>query len=73
MAAIAAALGHFLLRPTDAPSVSASPRSPSAVPSSEPAPLPPPLPWYDELRTEAIDRGCPRRYADPTEDPRMRQ
>ncbi|MCX5205187.1 D-alanyl-D-alanine carboxypeptidase family protein [Streptomyces sp. NBC_00237] len=30
-------------------------------------------PWHYELRTEAIDHGCPRRYADPTEDPRMRQ
>ncbi|MFF2231320.1 M15 family metallopeptidase [Streptomyces anulatus] len=29
-------------------------------------------PWHYELRTEAIDRGCPRRYADPTQDPRMR-
>ncbi|MFH9265120.1 M15 family metallopeptidase [Streptomyces sp. NPDC017546] len=30
-------------------------------------------PWHYELRTEAIDRGCPRMYADPTQDPRMRQ
>ncbi|MFG2497915.1 M15 family metallopeptidase [Streptomyces sp. NPDC048441] len=30
-------------------------------------------PWHYELRTEAIDLGCPRLYADPTEDPRMRK
>jgi hypothetical protein len=30
-------------------------------------------PWHYELRPQAIDRGCPRRYADPTHDPRMRQ
>jgi hypothetical protein len=30
-------------------------------------------PWHYELRADAIDRGCPRRYADPTEDPRMQQ
>lgn len=30
-------------------------------------------PWHYELRTEAIDRGRPRMYADPTHDPRMRQ
>lgn len=30
-------------------------------------------PWHYELRTEAIDRGCPRMYADPTQDPRMRK
>jgi hypothetical protein len=30
-------------------------------------------PWHYELRTNAIDRGCPRMYADPTQDPRMRQ
>jgi zinc D-Ala-D-Ala carboxypeptidase len=30
-------------------------------------------PWHYELRPEAIDRGCPRMYADPTHDPRMRQ
>jgi zinc D-Ala-D-Ala carboxypeptidase len=29
-------------------------------------------PWHYELRTNAIDRGCPRMYADPTQDPRMR-
>jgi D-alanyl-D-alanine carboxypeptidase len=28
-------------------------------------------PWHYELRPEAIDRGCPRMYADPTQDPRM--
>ncbi|MFJ6808975.1 hypothetical protein ACIQRK_23575 [Streptomyces anulatus] len=138
MAAIAAALGHALLNPSQAPLPSAAPRSPSAAPSRAPAPLPPlhrelrgtpgeadgvvpdgvtvlddgipavanldanllealdigPAdaaewlsehgagfglcriyrnePWHYELRTEAIDRGCPRRYADPTQDPRMR-
>ncbi|MEQ7007461.1 M15 family metallopeptidase [Actinopolymorpha sp. B17G11] len=30
-------------------------------------------PWHYELRPEAIDDGCPPRYADPTHDPRMRQ
>lgn len=30
-------------------------------------------PWHYELRTDAIDRGCPRMYADPTRDPRMQQ
>ncbi|MFE9577222.1 M15 family metallopeptidase [Nocardia sp. NPDC006044] len=30
-------------------------------------------PWHYELRPEAGDRGCPARYADPTEDPRMQQ
>lgn len=30
-------------------------------------------PWHYELRTDAADRGCPRMYADPTHDPRMRQ
>jgi zinc D-Ala-D-Ala carboxypeptidase len=29
--------------------------------------------WHYELRPEAIDRGCPRMYADPTHDPRMQQ
>ncbi|MFE6985293.1 M15 family metallopeptidase [Streptomyces griseus] len=29
-------------------------------------------PWHFELRTDAPDRGCPRTYADPTQDPRMR-
>ncbi|KOU66841.1 peptidase M15 [Streptomyces sp. MMG1533] len=28
-------------------------------------------PWHYELRAHAIDRGCPRLYADPTQDPRM--
>ena len=28
-------------------------------------------PWHYELRPEAISGGCPRLYADPTEDPRM--
>jgi zinc D-Ala-D-Ala carboxypeptidase len=30
-------------------------------------------PWHYELRTSAIDQGCPRMYADPTQDPRMQQ
>jgi len=30
-------------------------------------------PWHYELRPEAIARGCPRKYADPTHDPRMQQ
>jgi D-alanyl-D-alanine carboxypeptidase len=30
-------------------------------------------PWHYELRPEAIGRGCPPMYADPTHDPRMRQ
>ncbi|MGD9695444.1 MAG: M15 family metallopeptidase [Thermoleophilia bacterium] len=30
-------------------------------------------PWHYELRPEAIDRGCPPPYADPTHDPRMRR
>ncbi|MFE1025774.1 M15 family metallopeptidase [Streptomyces sp. NPDC058818] len=30
-------------------------------------------PWHYELRPQAIDDGCPTMYADPTEDPRMRQ
>ncbi len=30
-------------------------------------------PWHYELRPEAIDRGCPPVYADPTHDPRMQQ
>jgi D-alanyl-D-alanine carboxypeptidase len=29
--------------------------------------------WHYELRPEAIDRGCPPMYADPTQDPRMQQ
>jgi D-alanyl-D-alanine carboxypeptidase len=30
-------------------------------------------PWHFELRSEAIGRGCPPMYADPTRDPRMQQ
>jgi D-alanyl-D-alanine carboxypeptidase len=30
-------------------------------------------PWHYELRPEAIDHGCPRRYPDPTHDPRMQR
>ena len=30
-------------------------------------------PWHYELRPEAVIRGCPRSYADPTHDPRMQQ
>ena len=30
-------------------------------------------PWHYELRPEAVDHGCPTRYADPTQDPRMHQ
>ncbi|MGP4048050.1 M15 family metallopeptidase [Streptomyces sp. 2A115] len=30
-------------------------------------------PWHYELRTNAIDRDCPRMYADPTHDPRIQQ
>jgi hypothetical protein len=30
-------------------------------------------PWHYELRPEAIDQGCPPMYANPTQDPRMRQ
>jgi LAS superfamily LD-carboxypeptidase LdcB len=29
--------------------------------------------WHFELRSEAIDQGCPPMYADPTHDPRMQQ
>ncbi len=29
-------------------------------------------PWHYELRPGAFAQGCPRMYADPTEDPRMR-
>jgi LAS superfamily LD-carboxypeptidase LdcB len=28
-------------------------------------------PWHYELRPDAVARGCPRMYADPTQDPRM--
>lgn len=30
-------------------------------------------PWHHELRTNAIDHGCPRMYAGPTKDPRMQK
>jgi zinc D-Ala-D-Ala carboxypeptidase len=30
-------------------------------------------PWHFELRPEAIDRGCPPPYPDPTHDPRMQR
>jgi LAS superfamily LD-carboxypeptidase LdcB len=30
-------------------------------------------PWHYELRPEAVERGCPAMYADPTRDPRMQQ
>jgi D-alanyl-D-alanine carboxypeptidase len=30
-------------------------------------------PWHYELFPDAIDRGCPPVYADPTHDPRMQQ
>lgn len=30
-------------------------------------------PWHYELRSEAIDHGCPPMHADPTQDPRMQQ
>ena len=30
-------------------------------------------PWHYELRPEAIARGCPAMYPDPTHDPRMQQ
>jgi zinc D-Ala-D-Ala carboxypeptidase len=30
-------------------------------------------PWHYELRPDAVDDGCPARYADPTHDPRMQQ
>ena len=30
-------------------------------------------PWHYELRPEAVDRGCPPMYADPTRDPRIRR
>ena len=28
-------------------------------------------PWHFELRPDAVRHGCPRPYADPTQDPRM--
>ncbi|TDC51059.1 peptidase M15 [Jiangella ureilytica] len=30
-------------------------------------------PWHYELRPDAADDGCPRRYDDPTQDPRMQE
>ncbi|WP_243712632.1 M15 family metallopeptidase [Actinomadura sp. 6K520] len=30
-------------------------------------------PWHYELRTDAVHRGCPRMFADPSQDPRMRR
>ena len=30
-------------------------------------------PWHYELRPGAMDRGCPRMFADPTYDPRMQR
>ncbi|WP_098240269.1 M15 family metallopeptidase [Streptomyces formicae] len=30
-------------------------------------------PWHYELRADAADHGCPRMYADPTQDPRMQK
>ena len=30
-------------------------------------------PWHYELRPDAVDRGCPPTYADPTQDPRTQQ
>jgi zinc D-Ala-D-Ala carboxypeptidase len=30
-------------------------------------------PWHFELRPKAVERGCPRMYADPTDDPRMQR
>ena len=30
-------------------------------------------PWHYELRPGAADQGCPRMYADATEDPRLRE
>jgi zinc D-Ala-D-Ala carboxypeptidase len=30
-------------------------------------------PWHYERRPEAIAHGCPRMYANPTQDPRLRQ
>jgi zinc D-Ala-D-Ala carboxypeptidase len=30
-------------------------------------------PWHYELRSEAVDQGCPPTYADPTHDPRMQR
>jgi hypothetical protein len=30
-------------------------------------------PWHFELRLRAVDHGCPDRYADPSQDPRMQR
>jgi hypothetical protein len=30
-------------------------------------------PWHYELRPDAVAQGCPARYADPTQDPRMQR
>jgi hypothetical protein len=30
-------------------------------------------PWHYELRTDAVQQGCPPMYADPTQDPRMQR
>lgn len=30
-------------------------------------------PWHYELRPDAVDRGCPRMYADAASDPRMQR
>jgi LAS superfamily LD-carboxypeptidase LdcB len=30
-------------------------------------------PWHYELRVDAVGNGCPRMYADPTDDPRMQR
>jgi len=30
-------------------------------------------PWHFELRPSAVNGACPRMYADPTQDPRMRE
>ena len=30
-------------------------------------------PWHYELRPDAVAHGCPRMYADPTQDPRMQR
>jgi LAS superfamily LD-carboxypeptidase LdcB len=29
-------------------------------------------PWHYELRPDAPEHGCPARYADPTDDPRLK-
>ncbi|MGE9350578.1 D-alanyl-D-alanine carboxypeptidase family protein [Isoptericola variabilis] len=30
-------------------------------------------PWHVELRPDAVERGCPEPYADPSQDPRLQQ